>query len=600
MDPASLLCSICPKQPQFSDVSHLLTHVSSKAHLSHYFKLQVRSHQEPGAGDLLNEYDRWYKFNDIARLLSNRMTSKEARKRRVQSKATAHGATRPIKKDTDKRAIKTPTSLPEFLDPRLSDPYSRPSLQEDIGHSFDTTSYPPPSTVPKAYFNEQDEIQTLASGSIIAPSWKREHELDSGDESLSILQSSLHWPETPRIRSKLPTVSFSAFPGVAHDPFVDDNENDANGEVDIDKERADEMARLKGILWPGMDIFDSATEQMRRKRNQKKDESILRMMERTSLCIEPTELVFSPTGILRRQRVISGNVEDSSPLKGETPVPKRRASRPKRGALSQTDPNIAPGCVQGNKRVKKEQGHAVKTLSPNSSLSSTLFLRSPVPLHSLSSRNGFYPSSYLEDDNEDLRLSMAVSEPKARGGFPVFHDEQHSAHNVGFKNHRSETTSDSSNPFLPRPETSVFNSMSTFAASTYPLRYSGETGLNAAGKENVEPVMNGYGKIETPGPWHSPLAKRSFSGDMGLPSQVLFGDLGGVEFGAFEDLSGYSFNPLVASFSRLAAHEPHLYAPAKTPEYEQKPAARIHSPNGTISDIEHDDFERLYLDGSTH
>lgn len=82
MDAEALQCNICPKRARFSDVSHLLTHVSSKAHLSHYFKLQVRSHQEIEARNLLDEYDKWYKANHLAKLLSDRMASKEARKRK--------------------------------------------------------------------------------------------------------------------------------------------------------------------------------------------------------------------------------------------------------------------------------------------------------------------------------------------------------------------------------------------------------------------------------------------------------------------------------------------------------------------------------------
>ena len=75
-----LKCTICPKKPGFSDVSHLLTHVGSKGHLSHLHKLQVRSHQEIAAGVELAAYDRWYQEHGLGRLLSDRMLQKQAKK----------------------------------------------------------------------------------------------------------------------------------------------------------------------------------------------------------------------------------------------------------------------------------------------------------------------------------------------------------------------------------------------------------------------------------------------------------------------------------------------------------------------------------------
>lgn len=85
MDAHSLSCSICNRRPQFSDVSHLLTHISSKAHLASHFKLQVQSKHSSQALEDLTQYDRWCKENDIARLLSDRMASSAKSNRRRRS-----------------------------------------------------------------------------------------------------------------------------------------------------------------------------------------------------------------------------------------------------------------------------------------------------------------------------------------------------------------------------------------------------------------------------------------------------------------------------------------------------------------------------------
>jgi hypothetical protein len=90
-----LKCSICPKQPSFSDTSHLLTHVSSKGHLSEWHKLQVRSFQDIAAGVALANYTYWCQQHDIDRLLSERMQMKEdkqAKKRQATGTRSASAA----------------------------------------------------------------------------------------------------------------------------------------------------------------------------------------------------------------------------------------------------------------------------------------------------------------------------------------------------------------------------------------------------------------------------------------------------------------------------------------------------------------------------
>jgi hypothetical protein len=75
-----LLCDLCPKKPRFSDVSHLLTHISSKSHLSNRFKLQIRSQAEPEARRLLADFDSWYTSHGLEDLLTERLTAKEQKK----------------------------------------------------------------------------------------------------------------------------------------------------------------------------------------------------------------------------------------------------------------------------------------------------------------------------------------------------------------------------------------------------------------------------------------------------------------------------------------------------------------------------------------
>jgi geranylgeranyl transferase type-2 subunit beta len=82
-----LRCSICPKNPQFSDVSHLLTHMSSKSHLANRFKLQIQSQSEITAKALLDNFDAWYKENNLDAMLADRMAAKDHKKVRKERKA---------------------------------------------------------------------------------------------------------------------------------------------------------------------------------------------------------------------------------------------------------------------------------------------------------------------------------------------------------------------------------------------------------------------------------------------------------------------------------------------------------------------------------
>lgn len=87
-----LHCSICPKNPQFSDVSHLLTHTSSKAHLSNYFKLKIRAASELTAKIQLDNFEDWYDNYDLERLLSERLASKDQKKAAKDKKTRSNNA----------------------------------------------------------------------------------------------------------------------------------------------------------------------------------------------------------------------------------------------------------------------------------------------------------------------------------------------------------------------------------------------------------------------------------------------------------------------------------------------------------------------------
>ena len=95
----------------------------------------------------------------------------------------------------------------------------------------------------------------------------------------------------------------------------------------------------KGPQWPGMAMFDSASPGTQRKRNQKKEVTVLGQMEQDSLDIQQVEQIYFPDGSLKKERPITGNVESSSPVKAQSPRGKGRRGR--RIALGEIDGNVA-------------------------------------------------------------------------------------------------------------------------------------------------------------------------------------------------------------------------------------------------------------------
>lgn len=603
MDPDALWCNICPKQPRFSDVSHLLTHVSSKAHLSHYFKLQVRSHQEPHAGHLLEQYDRWYKVNNLAKLLSDRMASKEARKSKVHGKSQPTATTSTRKATTHRssgksNAVVPQNFLPDFLDPRLSQSYfdNAGQIREPSSSTGYNASRANDITDARTQQWPVCPVVTEESPTHSASRpWKTERESHSEDESPSVLHTTPVWSDKVNAPQGHMPLSYSRSAG--SDPFVDDDHGYGNlDENEDERERVDEMARLKGVLWPGMDIFDSATEQMRRKRNQKKDGSILKRMEKTSESIEPTEMVFSPTGILRKERFISGNVDDSSPLKGETPVPKRRATRPKRGPLSQSDPNVASRYAHDRQRPKKRLNYGQDRSLEELSRQALPLLESPPGSRPYGS-HGSYFSSFVNNDS-DLRLTMGSFNEKHRGGFRVFSDEW-----KPFNDEAKDQFRDSGPPSLPllhrHQSVSSGPLQSSLSSKGYPTAAPTMLNRYTTGKENIEPILNCQGRIDPLISWHASWTKQQYDEEKYLP-QYFYGDSNNhVDFGPFggNDLSGYSSNPLTSSYQHFPLNDDKTFAAAASSTTSTPKIKRALSTDSTISELGQDDVGRLYLDG---
>ncbi len=115
--------------------------------------------------------------------------------------------------------------------------------------------------------------------------------------------------------------------------------------------------KLKGTVWPGMALFDSATPEQKRKRNQRKDNSVLEQMIITSQAVTATECIWSPEWGLQRARDIyaSPSIEGSPEV---TPTRKRK-SRPRRQTPTKSDAALSAKGEEPDIPKKKRTRRAV-------------------------------------------------------------------------------------------------------------------------------------------------------------------------------------------------------------------------------------------------
>jgi hypothetical protein len=541
MDASGLQCVVCPTQPTFSDVSHLLTHLLSKAHAAYRYKLDLRKDRgDPDATAILTAYDDWYRVNKLGQLLAERESAKIDRKNKRRSSgqnasiqnivtppvladpavttATAAGTvdgTLAVLTPAPRVTVVAPTvatpALPDYIDPRLGGSYGA------FKKPFNTEGA---SLIPSIVESTTSETNGGNSSGlddkcdVNAPG---NTELDPWDGQNEILNDDL--PVTPkplRTRKNPKTNSSSLSTGGAIDSFDDNHSASVDDKEAANNNRSEEAIRLKGVLWPGMDLFDAATPEMRRKRNQKKDRTILKQMETTSQQVEPTEQVFSLTVEWLADREITGRVEDYSPLKGETPIAKGLL-RGKPGMLRERDANIPRA---GDRK-------RVKTGNPRNRDESEDTLEATEPDRFIY-HQGNFGAAYDEKD-QDLRLSMSTLEGKPRKRLTVFKDEP------------DQDKQAKGNLEAPRgtlaPAQLVLNNTSNISHNhghRIPL-----------GNENIEPILNI--RCRNDPPIYNPTSPFVNGADGEVFNQRYFYDdsTTGLGLGDGQDQYGYQFNPLL-------------------------------------------------------
>ncbi|TVY17172.1 hypothetical protein LARI1_G004571 [Lachnellula arida] len=374
-----LLCSLCPKSPKFSDISHLLTHISSKSHLAALFKLKIRSQGEQDAKDKVDQYELWYSINNLDTLLSDRLATKDQKKRNKDKKSKSSNASKsPVKKE------------------QLAD---EPTL-----HSTPLFRAPVPRMHP---YNSAKSRESACM------------EDDWGVNSLY---------DTPTVRRRVPNFADSESPmGEVLDPkyaypaycFIGQISRSTTKKKSKNGDKIPDSAQLKGALWPGMDLFDSATPEMKRMRNQRKDSNVMRQMKAKSAEIEPAEISYFPDGEFRASRDIFGPLSDvESPVKDPTPKRQRRTRKPTFSDVSINAPRLRAS------RPKKAAGKSPQKqyARMNDNVPVVGLFHKPVPNLNPLAPGPAFGQNFAPTTEEEEEFKMTVGDMKTKPTIGVFQD----------------------------------------------------------------------------------------------------------------------------------------------------------------------------------
>lgn len=614
-----LLCNICPKEPEFSDISHLLTHVASKGHLAQELRAKVRSRQDTSIREKLNNYDRWYERHQIEKLLSQRLILKESKDtngkiKRLDNSPPAGSAknVKPRKKRANNSKI-VPEASPvkseeALIDPQLSwFPPSSPSPflglpghnglpehDQAFNHRF---HIPRMCAVQDAQADRRADIPSTPTK---IPSSKKISQgpsqgSDSEDDYFN------YFIRSPT-RTAYPDPSdfigrpFGFSPLRAIEQARENANSTPNPNDQIEKVQSMQAPVLKGVKWPGMSIFDSASLEAQRLRNQRKDGSIVEQMEHNAGAVEQIERIYWPDGSLKQERLITGNVE-SSPMKEPTPPPKRQRTRAKKTVLKDLSTNAPKQSRRARKTVDSSHAKQASELR-NISKKALAALDSPPPRF-------IYPKSahmsYDVANEEDLerRLIGENVSGSHRPAFSVFNDD------VGFsqgakpgtlsaKSGSKKARNTGGYPFLQNAHghQGPLHSYSTdFPARRTPLetlRSSAENqhrsqpdglpwepqlrsfGSNSKipmpeeDRENIEPVLNGDGRIDVhvSQAHNERVTQRFFSITGNQPPQFFNSLPPHMDFGGLPEPKYYGSTLNLLNPYLLQQHPPKQYPPA--------------------------------------
>ena len=173
---------------------------------------------------------------------------------------------------------------------------------------------------------------------------------------------------------------------------------------------------LKGVIYEGMDIFDSASPEAQRRRNQRKDGSRIEQMQRDSAAVEQLERIYFANGTLKKERLITGSVESSPPRELTPPrVPKKR-QRTKASKVVLRD--LSTNGLEVRKKPRQR-----KTATPKLQQLSEKALVTLDENNSLCPRSTLIDYDLMDEEKLERHLTFGTTDAIRRRDFEIFHDD---------------------------------------------------------------------------------------------------------------------------------------------------------------------------------
>lgn len=303
-------------------------------------------------------------------------------------------------------------------------------------------------------------------------------------------------------------------------------------------------------------MWDSANLEDQRRRNQKKDGSVIKKMERLSKLVEPTEAVYTITGTLRKARHIDDLEDNSSLIEGETPIPKSKP-RQKRKALARVSANV-PRLVQ--RKAKAKRGRPARRERAQDRTATVVQIPSSTARATEALQTQYSPT---EEENVEFQLAVRNMPLRKRvGNFTIFTDNN-AAYQPRLASYPAQHMSLNQTYAVSMPQRLVIPNQAWLQPQNQnPLFVDNKYAYHAVypdfhdvgyGKENMLPMTSRLdAQTVNPLAWKSPLPTSSAEGQS---SDSAFGNFSGY-FGASSNIPDpfvYAKNPLADAFGHFAA-----------------------------------------------
>ncbi|OTA93872.1 hypothetical protein M434DRAFT_385058 [Hypoxylon sp. CO27-5] len=302
-----LVCYSCEKQQTFSDLSHLLTHVSSKAHLLELYNSQILSQIDAAAADRCERFNTWYKKYGISQLVLQRMEARGEKgaqsQRRGQTPRDAVSGRPAVRRSSrgNRGGRGRRGSTNSRGRNRRLDELSEMKYESDEGINF------------------ADGYDGLEASPM--QSWQNLNALIPHGGDLDVLPQGAEDLEDENYSQKY----VSSEDGSS---YRSENITETTEMNDVDPG----TLTLKGVVYPGMGLFDAAGEEQRRKRNQRKHPAVLQQLKINSTLVTTEEDVFDSNFDHQRTRDVyddpsSDGSEEEDEEEDAERKPKRRISQ---------------------------------------------------------------------------------------------------------------------------------------------------------------------------------------------------------------------------------------------------------------------------------